>query len=80
MRYISAKPRQVPAGRIIVHNHVKPDVNSKPDGPGFRAWTLPRIELTGGSGEWVGHLEVCKCGWAGLPHYRVRHADTATAG
>jgi hypothetical protein len=69
-RYLERAPRKIPPGRIIVHNHVMHTKDMSLGLNGFRAWTLPEIELTGGSGEW--NLVVCKCGWMGLPHYRVK--------
>src|SRR5207253_1385938 len=69
MRYVSVGvPRTVRAGRVLVHNHVRP-VGFGPlypvGGDGFRAWTqIPEPD----------HLERCDCGWAPeCPvHYRVR--------
>jgi hypothetical protein len=61
-------PREVPAGKVLVHNHVT--LNMTPDRPigrdGFRAWysTAPADKM----------LEPCDCGWQpklGI-HYRVR--------
>lgn len=57
--YLSEIPQAIPAGRILVHNHVRP---AKGLGTrGFRAWlgtpANPRYEI-------------CSCGWApGLAHY-----------
>jgi hypothetical protein len=55
-------PRSVAAGRFIAHNTIW---HSKvtPCGPnGFRWWSADAPAPRG----WV----KCKCGWAGLPHYR----------
>lgn len=66
MRYLSNVPTTVPAGRIVVHNHVRP-----PGYPeirlgfqGFRAWTEPA--------ETPKRVR-CECGWAPHldEHYRV---------
>ena len=68
-RYISRTPRKIPAGRVVVHNHVRPrrDMSDVPLGfNGFRAWTQ-LLEVCDYD------LEVCDCGWAselGM-HYRV---------
>ena len=69
LTYLSTVPRQVPEGRIVVHNHVRP---AKQLGDrGFRAWTEAADTP----------LRVpCPCGWAPhlAKHYRVdRGADDA---
>jgi hypothetical protein len=71
-RYLFRNPTRVPGGRLIVHNHAPHDTTTKVNREGFRAWALPEIELTGGSGRWQGRLVPCECGWAALPHYRVK--------
>jgi hypothetical protein len=55
-------PRSVPAGRFLAHNHIQHTTDMPHGMNGFRCWTLTKP--TG--------LVKCKCGWAGLPHYRVR--------
>ena len=66
MRYVSGIPRKpLPRGRVLVHNHVRPQPELGLNG--FRAWTQ---KLTS-------DLEVCRCDWAGvdlrgLKHYRVK--------
>lgn len=57
-------PKQVPEGRIVVHNHIRPPtrrLNSR----GFRAWLEPAD---------TPRRVVCGCGWAPElgEHYRVR--------
>lgn len=55
-------PDVVPAGQVVVHNHVKP--TRQLGTRGFRAWlAAPDPE----------RLEVCDCGWApGLgQHFRI---------
>jgi hypothetical protein len=62
--YLTRLPKAVPAGRLLVHNHVR--TTRRLGSRGFRAWLLP-IEQR----ESVAH---CACGW--VPelgaHYRVR--------
>jgi hypothetical protein len=63
-RYFSGEPTKPGPGRVIVHNHVMPQIYLGING--FRAWTQ-RPDKS---------IEVCKCDWAGvnLPvkvHYRV---------
>jgi hypothetical protein len=70
-----AVPKQIPAGKVLVHNHVTAGIT--PDRPigarGFRAWyaTAPA----------AADLEPCSCGWRpGLgTHYRVRIANVGGA-
>jgi hypothetical protein len=61
MEYIYDVPETVPAGCIVVHNHVIP--RARPGDGGFRVW-LDEV----GTPDRV----VCDCGWAPhLPeHYR----------
>ena len=66
VRYVGRwTPRTVPPGRIVVHNHVRPE--GFPDVPvgwhGFRVWTdVPKPRDY--------RVVTCRCGWA--PHLR-RH-------
>ena len=63
IRYIRfCVPRTIPAGRVLVHNHVQREVDTPSGLRGFRAWTQKRSNK----------LVLCECGWAGLPHYRVK--------
>jgi hypothetical protein len=82
VRYLSGVPKQVPAGRVVVHNWVRArwlpgDFLFDPEQPepqwrklseqGFRAWTqLPDDD----------QLVVCGCGWAShlSEHYQVKGA------
>jgi len=65
-RYVSGIPRNpLPDGRVLVHNHVKPQPELGLNG--FRAWTQNLTD----------DLEACQCDWAGvdlhgLKHYRVK--------
>ena len=65
MRYVSGIPKQMPTGRVVVHNQVRPQgfPNIKLGFNGFRAWTQLLDE----------RLVVCDCGWAPQleEHYRV---------
>jgi hypothetical protein len=61
MAYLATKPRMIPVGRVLVHNHTKHSKVTKVNLNGFRAWYQKPNET----------LEPCKCGWARLPHYVV---------
>jgi len=63
-------PRTIPPGRVLVHNHVMHDVDTPPGWNGFRAWTQDKNDEPAA-------LVRCPCGWAGLPHYRVRGLGAA---
>lgn len=70
-RYVSRIPRAVPAGMVLVHNHVRPDgPDHLPNVNGFRAWlATPEPQYV-----------PCSCGWAAdMPggHYRVSRAKVA---
>lgn len=64
MHYVSAIPRTLPAGRVLVHNFVRPQPVLGLNG--FRAWLEAPSEL----------LERCDCPWAPRldAHYRVRRS------
>ena len=75
-RYVgSGVPRVVPAGKALVHNHVRPvDFDSRTPVAymGFRAWIqAPDAKA----------LRVCRCGWApDVPqHYRMAWVKTYKA-
>jgi len=53
MEYVFKLPAAIPAGKILVHNHVKP--TRKLGSRGFRAWLS-----TPDTAKYV----VCDCGWA----------------
>ena len=58
-------PRKIPAGRVLVHNPVQATSVEQPHGMnGFRVWTQKPSHIL---------LKPCKCGWSGLPHYRVNY-------
>jgi hypothetical protein len=65
MRYVNSIPRKIADGRVLVHNHIRPQ---KPIGwNGFRVWTERLTDA----------LEICDCKFAGLDlhglvHYRVK--------
>jgi hypothetical protein len=62
--YISRLPTKVRKGyAFLCHNHIRHEVDTKPNVNGFRAWWAK--ELTEG-------FEPCKCGWSGLPHYHLK--------
>ncbi len=61
MEYLNTIPKAVPAGRVLVHNHIRPtrQINLN----GFRIWLAkPKTDY-----------EPCPCGWAPelAKHYRV---------
>jgi hypothetical protein len=57
-------PTRINKGRILVHNNVEHSINATSGRNGFEAWTQPDLAPEG--------LVECNCGWAGLPHYRLR--------
>jgi hypothetical protein len=60
-------PRSVPKGRVLMHNHVLPDVDTPSGANGFLGWIEPEPP--------PGFVQ-CHCGWAyGLAHYA--RADVA---
>src|SRR5262245_57480673 len=64
MRYVrgGTVPRTIPPGRVLMHNHVQHTVDMSCGLNGFRCWTDDKPPR--------GFVR-CKCGYAGLPHYRV---------
>jgi hypothetical protein len=66
MRYCGAGvPRKVPEGRVLAHSHVRHTVDQENGERGFRCWTWPKDKVPS-------NFKLCKCGWSGLPHYRIR--------
>lgn len=67
MQYLATIPRTAPAGRVVVHNHVRPTL--KLGSRGFRAWTQV-LNPT---------VEACRSGWAPslVKHYRVKRQGAA---
>jgi hypothetical protein len=55
-------PRSIPAGRVLMHNHVQHTIDMPCGLNGFRAWTANK-PLPG--------FKRCRCGWSGLPHYSL---------
>jgi hypothetical protein len=62
MDYLSRLPTVVPAGQVLVHNHVRP--TRRLGFRGFRAWLADPDPA---------RLIVCECAWAPKlgEHYRV---------
>jgi hypothetical protein len=62
-------PRALPKDkrRVLVHNHIMHTVGMPIGVNGFRTWTQIKSNK----------IVHCKCGWAGLPHYRVKAANPA---
>ncbi len=71
MRYFSELPARVPNnGTVIVHNAVRASWEDQTPGlNGFRAWAARSDAYP--------NMVSCRCGWSGLPHYRIRLGDTA---
>jgi hypothetical protein len=67
MAYLATKPRMIPKGRVLVHNHTKHSKVTKVNLNGFRAWYQKPNET----------LEPCTCGWARLAHYIVNRDAAA---
>jgi hypothetical protein len=67
MAYLATRPRMIPKGRVLVHNHTKHSKVTKVNLNGFRAWYQKPNET----------LEPCKCGWARLPHSVVNRDAAA---
>ncbi len=63
MEYLDKLPTAVPAGRVLVHNNVRP-VERRQGTRGSRYWLYPPDPVK---------LEVCDCGWAPElgEHFRV---------
>ena len=68
MAYLATRPRMIPKGRVLVHNHTKHSKVTKVNLNGFRAWYQKPNET----------LIPCKCGWARLPHYIVNREIAAS--
>ena len=65
--YVSRLPDAVPAGKVLVHNHVRPQGRLGMNG--FRAWLSPAG---------TARLEVCDCGWAPKLGQHFRTIDRPT--
>jgi hypothetical protein len=67
IEYLFELPASVPAGKVLVHNNVRP--TRQLGSLGFRAWLSPPDRLK---------LEVCGCGWAPQlgQHYRMTAVRT----
>ena len=65
IEYLFKMPETVPADRLVVHNHVRPQPRLGLNG--FRAWLY-------GPNPDPCRVEVCECGWAPQfpEHYRVK--------
>jgi hypothetical protein len=62
LRWRLPELRKVPAGRVLVHNHIAHTKDMPIGLHGFRCWTQkPESKLVR-----------CKCGWAGIEHYHVK--------
>src|SRR3954453_5327411 len=89
VKYISRIPRKPLApGHIVVHNHVRPDLDPerRADGiesmadvtiigmNGFRAWIASEVGGSKQHYDVIYEVERCACGWAPTlaEHYRVR--------
>jgi hypothetical protein len=73
-RYVNARmPRKIPAGRVLVHNHVRHTESMLNGANGFRCWTMLK-------GKQAPDFVPCPCGWSGLPHYATAGHVKATKG
>ena len=65
MEFLRALPKQIPVGKLLVHNNVSPSLRL--GARGFRAWLATDPE----------GLEVCPCNWAAElgQHYRRKTPD-----
>ena len=62
--HIGHMPKKVRKGyTYLCHNHIRHEVDQPPNVIGFRAWWTTELP--------EGYI-ACKCGWSGLPHYRLR--------
>ena len=59
-------PTAIPTGYVLIHNHMRHAVDTPCGINGFRAWMQKPNN----------RLERRKCGWSGLPHYRVKRNVT----
>ena len=62
LRYYPGPKFKRRRGMIVVHNDVRHTVNMGIGMNGFRAWQQRP----------AANRVVCRCGWAGIEHYRVR--------
>jgi hypothetical protein len=60
------RPRVVPAGFELYHNHIRHTADMPNGENGFRFWLVERAQQLGF--QQLGFRR-CQCGWAGLPHY-----------
>ena len=65
MRYGTGIPHDVPAGRVLAHNHIRHTVDMLAGINGFHYWTWPKDKKPRS-------FIRCNCGWSGLPHYALR--------
>jgi hypothetical protein len=61
--YLAAVPRSIPVGKVLMHNHVRHTADMPTGVNGFRAWISDAPPK---------NFVRCRCGWSGLPHYRMR--------
>lgn len=67
VEYLTRVPAAVPAGRVLVHNRVRP--TTRLGSRGFRAWLQPAAH----------NLRPCGCDWSGLHHWTPRLPDEERA-
>lgn len=61
-RYINYIPKTIPAGKILCHGGMIPEMpDQKPAVNGFRPWLDDDTQSE--------KYGPCNCGWSGLPHY-----------
>ena len=67
--YLNRVPAKIQAGRVLVHNRVRPPASDAVPGiDGFKAWVL-HPDASGPPQ--IGMLEACECAWMPSlgPHY-----------
>jgi hypothetical protein len=58
--YLEIIPKEIPAGKILAHNHIPHSPTTWIGTNGFRAWFADNPP---------DGFELCPCGWSGLQHF-----------
>jgi hypothetical protein len=74
MRYISTGtlPKSLKLDQVLIHHRVPLSVDQPADGEGEGHGFRPYVIDNPNWKAFREQFEPCKCGWAGLPHYRPR--------
>jgi hypothetical protein len=67
MSYLTTLNDVIPAGRVVVHNRVRPSMRERLGSRGFRAWHQKPDD----------NLVVCGCGWA--PKFGIHYITKLNA-